>query len=93
MKTSPLIPNPGKQLWGIYYSDHEFARELGDPIRTVVEAPSKLAAEEAAARLGFTDPWAHPVTHEQIKDARWLPLRRGRQRQEAKPKQARGLHV
>ena len=93
MKTSPLIPNPEKQLWGIYYSDQEFARELGDPIRTVVEAPSKLAAEEAAANLGFTDPCAHPVTYEQIKDARWLPLRRGRQRQEAKSKQARGLHV
>ena len=31
----------GKQLWGIYHTDREYARELGDPLRTVVEAPTK----------------------------------------------------
>jgi len=38
---------------------------MGDPLRTVVEACSKAAAEEEAARLGFGDAWAHPVTLEQ----------------------------
>lgn len=93
MNTSPLTPKPGNQLWGIYHTDREFARQLGDPLRTVVEAPTKMAAEEAAARLGFSEPWAHPVSHEDIKNARWLPLRRGRQRQEWKIKQSRGVHV
>jgi hypothetical protein len=45
-----------KQLWGIYHTDREYARELGDPLRTVVEAPNKLIAEETAAQLGFGDP-------------------------------------
>lgn len=40
---------------------------MGDPLRTVVEAPTKLAAEETAARLGFSKPWAHPVTNEQAR--------------------------
>lgn len=31
----------------------------------VIEADSKAAAEQAAARLGFIDPWAHPVTPEE----------------------------
>ena len=71
--------NQSLQLWGIYYTDSEFARELGDPLRTVVEAHSKLAAEEEAARLGFDDAWACPVTVERaIKDT-WLPHRLHRQ--------------
>lgn len=40
----------GKQLWGIYHTDRENARELDDPLRTVVEPPNKLIAEETAAR-------------------------------------------
>ena len=36
-----LTPKPGNQLWGIYYTDREYAREQGDPIRTVIEAPTK----------------------------------------------------
>ncbi len=67
---------PGNQLWGIYYTDREYAREMGDPLRTVVEAPTKIAAEEAAARLGFGDAWAHPVTPEVAKQAQWLPEQR-----------------
>ena len=67
MNNATLVPKPGNQLWGIYYTDREYARELGDPLRTVVEAPTKIAAEETAARLGFGDPWAHPVTSEQAK--------------------------
>ena len=72
--------NQSLQLWGIYYTDREFAREMGDPLRTVVEASSKLAAEQEAARLGFSDAWAHPVTLEQAIKAKWLPHRWNRQR-------------
>jgi hypothetical protein len=62
-------------LWGIYHIDREYAHSLGDPLLTVVEASSKLAAEEEAARLGFGDAWAHPVTLEEALKARWLPKR------------------
>ncbi len=58
------------QLWGIYYTDREYAREMGDPLRTVVEATSKGAAEETARRYGFTEPWAHPVTEEEARQKR-----------------------
>ena len=70
--------DPATQLWGIYYTHREDAGMVGEPLRTVVEAPTKLAAEEAAARLGFGDAWAHPVTVEKAKTAQWL-LRRLRQ--------------
>ena len=63
MSTTATL-KPGNQLWGIYHTDREYARVIGDPLRTVVEAPTKLAAEETAARLGFSEPWAHPVTSE-----------------------------
>ena len=68
----------GNQLWGIYLTDREYAREMGDPLRTVIEAPTKLAAEEEAARLGFTDLWAHPVTPEQARNAKWISVRHTR---------------
>ena len=60
------------QLWGIYHTDREYARELGDPLRTVVEAPSKLIAEETAAQLGFDDPWALPVNSLTATRALWV---------------------
>lgn len=80
--THALTPKAGNQFWGIYHTDREFARELGDPIRTVVEAPTKAAAEEVAAKLGFSAPWAHPVTAEQAK-----------QQQELARKRTRGIRV
>jgi hypothetical protein len=80
--TQTLKPKPGNQFWGIYHTDREFAREVGDPIRTVVEAPTKVAAEEAAAKLGFSNPWAHPITAEQAK-----------QQQELARKRTRGIRV
>jgi hypothetical protein len=49
----------GNHLWSIYRTKREYAREMGLPLRSVIEAPSKLAAEEAAARLGFGEPWSH----------------------------------
>jgi hypothetical protein len=91
--TATQTAKPGNQLWGIYYTDREYAREVGDPLRTVLEPPTKLAAEEAAMRLGFGDPWAHPVKPEQIEHARWLPLKRARSRQSVAHKNSRGIHV
>ena len=63
MSTTTVLKSGGK-LWGIYHTDREYARTLGDPLRTTVEAPTKIAAAEAAAKLGFSDPWAHPVASE-----------------------------
>ena len=93
MKTSAVpIPKPGNQLWGIYYTDREHARLMGDPLRTVVEAPTKLAAEEIAGKLGLESPWAHPVTAEQAKQALWLPEKRARHRHQFAQKPSRGIH-
>jgi hypothetical protein len=63
-------PKPGEGLWGIYFTDREYARIIGDPLRAVVAAPTKTAAEESALRLGLDSPWAHPLTAEQIKSIR-----------------------
>ena len=86
-------PKPGNKLWGIYHTDREHARELGDPLRTVVEAPNKLIAEETAAQLGFGDPWAHPVTSQQVRRAQWLHKRRPGHRQELAHKLSRGIRI
>jgi hypothetical protein len=83
----------GQQLWGIYYTDREYARLLGDPLRTVIEAPTKQAAEEAAGKLGFESPWAHPVTAEQARHALWLPQQKRHQRQLPARKHSHGMHV
>jgi len=32
----PEKTEAAEQLWGIYHVDREYARELGDPLRTVV---------------------------------------------------------
>ena len=63
MNTTTVLKS-SNQLWGIYHTDREYARTMGDPLRTSVEAPTKIAAEEAAAKLGFSNPWAHPVEPE-----------------------------
>lgn len=84
---------PGNQLWGIYHTDREYARLMGDPLRTVVEAPTKLAAEEAATRLGFSEPWAHPVRPEEVWRAEWLPKRRHSFRAELAHRPSRGIHI
>jgi hypothetical protein len=91
--STTATPSPGNQLWGIYFTDREYARLLGDPLRTVVEAPTKRAAEEAAGKLGFESPWAHPVTAEQAKQALWLPQRREVQRQSSTRKHSHNIHV
>jgi hypothetical protein len=92
VKTNATLKT-GKQLWGIYHSDRENARELGDPLRTVVEASTKLIAEETAVRLGFGDPWAHPVTSEEARHAQWLHKRRPGHRQELAHKPSHGIRI
>lgn len=87
------MPSPGNKLWGIYYTDREYARVMGDPLRTVVEAPTKLAAEEAVAKLGFGDPWAHPVTPEVARQAQWPLQRRLHHRQSHVQKSSRGIRI
>lgn len=85
--------NPGNQLWGIYHTDREYARTLGDPLRTTVEAPTKLAAEEAAAKLGFGDPWAHPIASEVVTLARTVLKKYPSHRQELAHKPSRGIRI
>ena len=63
-------PKPNEQLWGIYFADREYARENFDPLRGVVSAPTKNAAEEAAFKLGLGCAWAHPLPPEQAKQIR-----------------------
>jgi hypothetical protein len=92
MSTAATL-KPGNQLWGIYHTDREYARVMGDPLRTVIEAPTQLAAEEEAARLGFSEPWAHPVAETELRRAQWLPKYRPRHRQELAQKASRGIHV
>ena len=91
--TATLKAKPGNQLWGIYYTDREYAHFLGDPLRTVIEARTKRAAEEAAGKFGFQSPWAHPVTADQAKHAQWLPQRKKAQRQSSTRKHSHGIHV
>jgi hypothetical protein len=92
MRTTATL-KPGNQLWGIYYTDREYAREMGDPLRTVIEAPTKLAAEEAAARIGFSEPWAHPVTAEEAQRAQWRPKQRPEHRRRFARKFSRGVRI
>lgn len=83
----------GSQLWGIYYTDREYARLLGDPLRTVVEASSKSAAEEAAGKLGFESAWAHPVTAEQVPQALWIAPSKPNRRQKPTGQPSRGIRI
>ena len=91
--TPTLNQKKGNQLWGIYYTDREYACHQGDPLRTVIEAPTKVAAERAAGKLGFESPRAHPVTAAQARQALWLPLRRTRRPQTVARKPLRGIRI
>jgi hypothetical protein len=90
-ETATLTPE--NKLWGIYHTDREYARVMGDPLRTTVEAPTKIAAEEAAAKLGFNDPWAHPVATEVVKLTEQILKRQPRYRQECGHKLSRGIRI
>lgn len=86
-------PKPGNKLWGIYHTDREHARELGDPLRTTIEAPTKNAAEEAAAQLGFCDPWAHPIAPEVVRLTQIVLKRYPGQRAQLAHKPSRGIRI
>jgi hypothetical protein len=92
MSTTTVLKS-GRQLWGIYHTDREYARALGDPLRTTVEAPTQIAAEEAAAKLGFSDPWAHPVAPEVAKLTKRILKRRPGYRHECGLKPSRGIRT
>ena len=49
-----LTPKAGKQLWGIYHADREYALEHGDPLPTVIEAPKNMPPDLASAILGHS---------------------------------------
>ncbi len=84
---------PGSRLWGIYHTDREYARTLGDPLRTTVEAPTKIAAEEAAAKLGFNDPWAHPIAPEVVRLTQIIFKRHSGPRAQLAHKPSRGIRI
>ena len=91
--STTVTPKPGSQLWGIYHTDREHARELGDPLRTTIEAPTKIAAEEAATKLGFSDPWAHPIAPEVVTLAQSVLKKHPGHRQELVHKPSRGIRI
>ena len=91
--STTVTPQPGNQLWGIYHTDREYARELGDPLRTTIEAPTKIAAEEAAAKLGFGNPWAHPISPEVVRLTRFVLKKYPGRRQELAHKPSRGIRI
>jgi hypothetical protein len=90
-ETATLTPET--QLWGIYHTDREYARVMGDPLRTTVEAPTKIAAEEAATKLGFSDPWAHPVATEVVTLTEQILKRQPRHRHECAHNISRGISI
>ena len=92
MSTTATL-KPGNQLWGIYHTDREYALVMDDPLRTVVEAPTELAAEGVAARLGFGEPCAHPVTSEEAWWARRLLERSPSRRRDFGHKPSRGTRI
>jgi hypothetical protein len=88
-----LTATTENKLWGIYHTDREYARLLGDPLRTTVEAPTKEAAEETANRLGFNAPWAHPIEPEMAKLTEAILKKPANHRRECSHKPSRGLRI
>jgi hypothetical protein len=58
------------QMWGINHTDREYTRIMGDRLRIAIEMPTRLNAEQLAAQLGFSEPWAHPLSA--TEQAAWL---------------------
>ena len=46
-----VTPKPGHQLWGIYYTDREYAREHGDPLRTIIEETLQMSISKLMIKL------------------------------------------
>lgn len=91
--SSAISSKPRSQLRGNYHTDRESVRSLGERLRTTVEAPTKIAAEEAAAKLGFTNPWAHPIAPEMARLTTRILRRQSGTRQELAHKSTRGVRV
>ncbi len=88
-----LTATTENKLWGIYHTDREYARVLGDPLRTTVEAPTKEAAEQVASRLGFNDPWAHPIAPEIALLTKMIAERTSSCRQHRDRKPSHGIRI
>jgi hypothetical protein len=88
-----LTATADNKLWGIYHTDREHTHTLGDTLRTTVEAPTKIAAEEAASKLGFNNPWAHPVAAEVVKLTELVLKKHPTHRQESAHKFSRGIRI
>lgn len=56
--------------FAIYHREREWAREMGDPKLTEIEAPTKEAAERLTAHLGTTGTMAVPLSTDQTYGAR-----------------------
>ena len=91
--STTVTPKPGSQLGGIDHTDREHARELGDPLRTTIESPTKIAAEEAAAKLGFGNPWSHPIAPEVVRLTRFVLKKYSGHRHELARKSSRGIRI
>jgi hypothetical protein len=78
-------------MWDIYHADSECAHLMSDPLGTSVEASHDFAAEEAAARLGFNEPWAHPATYDEAQRAGTLSEHRKNCRQRTCRAHSRGI--
>jgi hypothetical protein len=61
-------------LWGIHSSDETNAQTDSTSLLTAVYAPSLVAAQEVAKRLGFRHPDVRPVTPQEASLAQWQPL-------------------
>ena len=87
-----MVQKSGHQFWGIYHTDHEHVRALNDPLRTTIEDPTQIAAEEAAAKLGFSDPRAHLIAPEVVKLTERI-LKRQPGHQQALTKTSSSIHI
>jgi len=81
------------KLWGIYHADQENGRIMNDPLRTTVEAPTKIVAEEIAVRLGFNKPLAHPIAPGVAALAARVLKIQQEIRQEGRCKTSRAIHI
>ena len=88
-----LTTKTDNKLWGIYHADQENGSILNDPLRTTVEAPTKIAAEEIAVRLGFNKPLAHPIAPGVAALAAQILKIHQEIRQEGRRKTSRAIHI
>jgi hypothetical protein len=86
-----LTATTDNKLWGIYHTDREFSGLLDDPLRPTVEAPTKAAVEDIATKLGFSNPWAHPIEAKMVKLMDTVLEKPSNLRQQSSRKLSRGI--